>query len=106
MRILRRRRVAWTRLPRERLAAIWERVLIEHGSSGELMLVGIFGPVPIDSVASVALEPDGRLAMTFARRAVAGRSGDVALARHVASGRLVRSDIAHPARGRISRNLR
>ena len=106
MRTLRRRRVPWTGLGRERLAAAWERVLTEHGAGGELMLVGIFGPVAIDAVASVALEPDGRLAMTFARRGVAGRPGDVALARHVASGRLVRSDIAHPARGRIGRNLR
>ena len=99
LRTVRRARVSWARLPRERLTAAWGRIQTEHGAGGELLLVGVFGPVPIDAITAVALEPDGRLAMTFARRGVLGRMGDVALARHAASGRLVRCDIPHPARG-------
>lgn len=95
LRTMRRERVPWTSLSRERLAAAWGRVQIEHASLGELLLVGVFGPVPIDAVTSVALDPDGRLAMTFSR-AVSGRRGDIALARHAASGRLVRSDVPRP----------
>jgi hypothetical protein len=99
LRTVRRRRVPWDAVARERLAAAWGRVQIEHSSLGELLLVGIFGPVPIDAVEAVALEPDGRLAMTFSRRAGSIRLGDVALARRVATGSLVRSDIPHPAGG-------
>jgi hypothetical protein len=71
-------------------------VKTEHAGSGELVLVGVFGPVPIEALESVALDADGRLAMTFSRRGLLGRRGDVALARVVESGRLVRCDIAHP----------
>ena len=99
LRTVRRSRVPWPQLPRERLAAAWGRIQTEHAAAGELLLVGVFGPVPIDAISSVALDPDGRLAMTFARRGVRGRWGDVALARQAASGRLVRSDVAHPATG-------
>ena len=99
LRTVRRSRVPWPELPRERLAAAWGRIQTEHAAAGDLLLVGVYGPVPIDAISSVALDPDGRLAMTFARRGVRGRWGDVALARQAASGRLVRSDVAHPAIG-------
>lgn len=99
LRTVRRSRVPWPELPRERLAAAWGRIQTEHAAAGELLLVGVFGPVPIDAISSVALDPDGRLAMTFTRGGVRGRWGDVALARQAASGRLVRSDVAHPAIG-------
>ncbi len=94
LRTVRRERVPWTGLSRRRLAAAWGRVQIEHASAGELLLVGVFGPVPIDAITAVALEPDGRLAMTFSR-STSARRGDVALARHAATGRLLRSDIPH-----------
>lgn len=71
----------------------------EHGAAGELLLVGVYGPVPLDAVTALALDADGRAAMTFARRAAGGRRGDVALARVAATGRLVRSDIPHPDGG-------
>ncbi len=99
LRTIRRARVPWPDLPRERLATAWGRIQAEHAAVGELLLVGVFGPVPIDALSAVALDADGRLAMTFARRGVLGRWGDVALARHAASGRLVRSDVPHPAGG-------
>lgn len=99
LRTVRRSRVPWPELPRERLAAAWGRIQTEHAAAGELLLVGVFGPVPLDAISSVALDSDGRLAMTFARGGVRGRWGDVALARQAASGRLVRSDVAHPAIG-------
>lgn len=99
LRTLRRTRVPWPELGRARLAAAWARVKTEHAGSGELVLVGVFGPVPIEALESVALDADGRLAMTFSRRGLLGRRGDVALARVVESGRLVRCDIAHPPIG-------
>lgn len=99
LRTLRRTRVPWAELGRARLAAAWGRVKTEHAGSGALELVGVFGPVPIEALESVALDVDGRLAMTFSRRGLLGRRGDVALARVVESGRLVRCDIAHPAIG-------
>ena len=86
LRTVRRSRVPWPDLPRERLAAAWGRIQTEHAAAGELLLVGVYGPVPIDAISSVALDPDGRLAMTFARRGVRGRWGDVALARQAVVG--------------------
>ena len=106
LRTLRRSRVPWPELGRERLAAAWARVQADHGAAGELLLVGVYGPVALDAVTALALDPDGRAAMTFARRGAAGRRGDVALARVVATGRLVRSDIPHPATGWEGRPLR
>ncbi len=99
LRTVRRPRVPWPELGRERLAAAWSRVQAEHGAAGELLLVGVYGPVPLDAVTALALDADGRAAMTFARRAAAGRRGDVALARVASTGRLVRSDIPHPPGG-------
>lgn len=99
LRTVRRVRVPWPELGRERLAAAWRRVQVEHGTAGELALVGVFGPVPVEALESVALDPDGRLAMTFSRRGLLGRRGDVALARVVSTGRLVRCDIPHPPIG-------
>ena len=105
LRTLRRTRVPWPELGRERLAAAWGRVQTEHGAAGELLLVGIFGPVPIEALESVALDADGRLAMTFSRRGLLGRRGDVVLARAVETERLVRCDVPHPAIGRLGRDL-
>ena len=67
-----------------------------------MLLVGVFGPVPIESITAVVLEPGGRAAITFARRGVAGPRGDIALARYVDSGRLVRCDVAYPPDARAS----
>ena len=99
LRTVRRARVPWQELGRERLATAWGRIQTEHGAAGELALVGVFGPVPVEALESVALDADGRLAMTFSRRGLLGPRGDVALARVVATGRLVRCDIPHPVIG-------
>lgn len=97
----RRARVPWTLLPRERLLAAWTRLLREHGfRPDELRLLGVYGPLPLDAVEAVALRPDGRAELRMSRRRGPATPGDVALARHVATGRLVRSDVPHPANGR------
>lgn len=105
-RTIRRRRVAWSHLSRERLGAAWTRVQRDHGDGGELRLLGVVGPVPLGAIESVVLEPDGRVALTLARRARPGRTGDVALARRLGTGRLVRCDIPYPASGGFGRDLR
>lgn len=99
LRTVRRSRVPWPDLGRERLATAWGRVQTEHAGAGQLELVGVYGPVPIEALESVALDGDGRLAMTFGRRGLLGPRGDVALARVVATGRLVRCDVPHPSTG-------
>lgn len=94
--VTRRHRAAWDAIERLRLAAGWRQVLVDHRLPAEqLELVGIYGPLPLGLVDGVLLEGDGRLAVTLARRAVSGPPGDVAIARHVPSGRLLRSALPH-----------
>jgi hypothetical protein len=102
-----RARVPWNLLPRERLLAAWTRLLREHGvAPGELRLLGVYGPLPLGAVEGVVLRPDGRAEVRLARRRARGPTGDVALARHVPTGRLVRSDVPEPGRSRVRGSLR
>lgn len=104
--VQRRARVPWHLLPRERLAAAWSGVQGAHrAAQAELHLVGVYGPVPLGAVEAVRLEPDGHLRVTLGRRRAAP-SGDIALARHLPSQRLVRCDIPYPSHGRSGRRLR
>ena len=103
----RRARVPWNLLPRERLLAAWTRLLREHGAPpDELRLLGVYGPLPLGAVEGVVLRPDGRAELRLARRRARGPMGDVALARHVPTGHLVRSDVPEPGRSRAARSLR
>lgn len=102
----RRARAPWHLLPRERLAAAWAGVQGAHrAAQADLHLVGVYGPVPLGAVEAVRLEPDGRLRVTLGRRR-AEPLGDIALARHLPSQRLVRCDVPYPPRGRSGRTLR
>jgi hypothetical protein len=93
--VARRRRAGWTGIDRGRLARAWGRMLADHGLPGdELTLIGLYGPVPLGLVAGVALEPDGRVALRLARARSTGPPGDVVLARHAPTGRLLRVDVA------------
>jgi hypothetical protein len=104
---LRRARVPWNGLARERLLAAWTRLLREHGAPPEeLRLLGVYGPLPLAAVEAVALRPDGRAELRVGRRRASGPAGDIALARHVPTGRLVRSDVPAPARSGVRRSLR
>jgi hypothetical protein len=87
----RRVRVPWERLGRERLLRAWACVLRGHAlPAEELRLVGVFGPAPLGAVEGVALDGDGERALIALRRTrIPGPAGDVVLARHVPSGRLV-----------------
>lgn len=100
--VSRRRRVAWDAIDRVRLASAWRRILLDHRlPAEELELVGVYGPLPLGLVEGVMLETDGRLALRLARRALAAPFGDMAIARHVPSGRLLQS--AHPRDGLAGR---
>jgi hypothetical protein len=91
----RRRRVPWELIRRERLLAAWARILREHGlEADDVRLVGVFGPLPLGALFGAALDPDGERAVISLRRTrVPGPPGDLALARHVPSGRLVSAAI-------------
>jgi hypothetical protein len=78
----------------------------DHGGGpAELRLLGVFGPLPLGAVTDAALEPDGRLRVALGGRRP-GRTGDVALARDLATGRLVRADAPYPGIGGGGRRLR
>jgi hypothetical protein len=87
----RRGRIDWELVGRERLLTAWKSVLREHGfPSGEVRLVGIYGPAPLGALESVALDSSGDAAIVALRRTrVPGPTGHVALARHVPTGRLL-----------------
>ncbi|WP_217915222.1 hypothetical protein [Miltoncostaea marina] len=104
LRVQRRERVPWAVLPRERLARAWAGVCRDH-DAGELRLVGVYGPLPLAAVESVALDADGRLAVALRPRA-AGAPGDIAVARREPGGALVRCDVPYPAPARSRRGLR
>lgn len=105
-RLGRRARTPWHLLGRERLSAAWEAVQRDHGGGlADLRLLGVFGPLPLGAVSAAALDPDGRLRVTLGGRRP-GRTGDVALARDAATGRLVRADVPYPGPGGVGRRLR
>ncbi len=105
-RVGRRAATPWRLLGRERLAAAWEAVQRDHGGGlADLRLAGVYGPLPRGAVRAAALGADGRLAVVLGGRRP-GRTGDVALARDVATGRLVRADVPYPGPGGVRRGLR
>jgi hypothetical protein len=105
-RLGRRARTPWHLLGRERLAAAWEAVQRDHGGGlADLRLLGVYGPLPLGAVTAAALDPDGRLRVVLGGRRP-GRTGDVALARDAATGRLVRADAPYPDPGGVGRRLR
>lgn len=89
-----RQRVPWDRLGTERLGASWNRVLADHGSRGEMRLVGIYGPLPLGVVASVGVDEAGTASIQLAPRVMWGPVGDLAVARLEGSGRLVSSNVS------------
>ena len=93
--VLRRRPVPWAVLPRERLLAAWARLLRDHRAlPDDLRLLGVYGPLPLDAVASVVLDPrDDEVLVTLRRTRAPGPSGDVALARDGTSHRLLQSRV-------------
>jgi len=105
-RLSRRERTPWHLLGRERLAAAWQAVQRDHGAGGaDLRLAGVYGPLPLGAVSAAGLEPDGRLRVVLAGRRP-GPTGDLALARDEATGRLVRADAPYPDAGGARRRLR
>jgi len=101
-----RTRTPWHLLGRDRLGAAWEAVQRDHGAGlADLRLAGVYGPLPLGAVTAAALEPDGRLRVVLGGRRP-GRTGDVALARDAATGRLVRADAPYPDPGSVGRRLR
>jgi len=97
LRVARRARVPWAGIAPERLGRGWRRVLREHAHpAGDMRLVGVWGPLPLARVAGAVLEADGRLAVTLVPGRPGGPRGDVLLARHVPTGRLLRSDVPRP----------
>ncbi len=99
-----RARVSWDRIGTERLGTSWNRVLADHPDRGDLRLVGIYGPMALGLVAGIGVDESGRASIQLTRRPMWGPVGDLAVARHEASGRLVSSQVsrqrpvAHPAR--------
>lgn len=90
-----RTRVDWGLMDRMRLARDWGRVLRDHRfPAEELQLIGVFGPIALAAVASVAMGADGRLAVRLARPRLPGPAGDVVIARHEPTGALLRTDVA------------
>ncbi|MCC6833164.1 MAG: hypothetical protein IT200_17660 [Thermoleophilia bacterium] len=90
-----RTRVDWGLIDRERLARDWGRVLRDHRlPAADLQLVGVFGPIALAAVASVAVGADGRLAVRLVRPRLPGPAGDVVIARHERTGALLRSDVS------------
>ena len=78
----------------------------DHGGGlADLRLQGVYGPLPLGAVTAAAFEPDGRLRVELGGRRP-GRTGDVALARDAATGRLVRADVPYPDIGGVGRRLR
>ena len=79
----------------------------DHGGAGaDLRLLGVFGPLPLDSVVAAGLEPDGRLrvdARSAPRRG--GRATSPSRAT-LATQRLVRTDVPYPGPGGSGRALR
>jgi hypothetical protein len=105
-RLARRERTPWHLLGRDRLAAAWEAVQRDHGDGiADLRLAGVYGPLPLGAVTVATLAPDGRLCVVLGGRRP-GPTGDVALARHAATGRLVRADAPYPVPGGARRRLR
>lgn len=94
----RRRRVPWGELGRERILAAWSRLVREHVVPAEqLRLLGVFGPAPLGAVAAIAYDPDRDRALIALRRTrVPGPAGDLALARHLPTGRLLTTAVAPP----------
>lgn len=92
VRCMRRTPVAWQHISPDRLRAAWQAILVEHGHPGaDLELVGVYGPLPVDAVMSVALAADRRAVIGLSGDARRGGAGDLALARHKPTGRLLRS---------------
>ncbi|MGE0028173.1 MAG: hypothetical protein AB7O78_04500 [Thermoleophilia bacterium] len=105
-RVSRRGRTPWHLLGRDRLAAAWEAVQRDHGDgTADLRLAGVYGPLPLGAVTAASLAPDGRLLVVLGGRRP-GLTGDVALARDAATGRLVRADVPYPDSGGVRRRLR
>jgi len=116
---MRRARVPWTAIAPERLGRGWRRLLAEHPHPvDEMRLVGVWGPLPLARVARAVLGPDGRLSVVLVPGRTGGPRGDVLLARHLPTGRLLRTDdpwpaapppanpvSVHPARGSAGRPL-
>ncbi len=75
------------------------------GGSPTCACAGVYGPLPLGAVTAASLEPDGRLRVVLGGRRP-GRTGDVALARDAATGRLVRADVPYPETGGVGRRLR
>lgn len=95
----RRTRLPWSQIPQERLLVAWTRVVREHAlPADELRLIGVFGPAPLGAVDGVALDPDGeRALLSLHRTRVPGPTGDVALARHLPTGRLLSAVVEREA---------
>jgi hypothetical protein len=90
-----RSRVPWDRIGTARLGANWNRVIADHGgTAGDLRLVGIYGPMALGLVAGIGVDESGRASIQLARRPMWGPVGDLAVARHEASGRLVSSQVS------------
>ncbi|WP_217921550.1 hypothetical protein [Miltoncostaea oceani] len=106
LRTQRRARVPWTLLPRPRLAAAWSAVQDANPGAGDLRLVGVYGPLPLDAVEAAGLDGDGRLAVTLGRLRRPSVTGDIALARVGPGDRLVRCDLPYPAGGLTRRPSR
>jgi len=96
----RRARTPWEAVGRDRLLQAWKAVLRDHVlPADDVRLVGLFGPAPLGAVESVALDPSGEVAIVALRPTrVPGPPGDIALARHVPTGRLL-TVLLHSERG-------
>ena len=105
-RLARRGRTPWHLLGRDRLGAAWEAVQRDHGGgSPTCASPACTGRCRSARSRAASLEPDGRLRVVLGGRRP-GRTGDVALARDAATGRLVRADVPYPETGGVGRRLR
>lgn len=92
VRRMRRTPIAWTHITPDRLRAAWQAILADHGHPGtDLELVGVYGPLPVNAITTIAVAADRRATLGLAPDTAPPTAGDLALARHTPTGRLLHS---------------
>jgi len=90
--LVRRSRTPAASLPKKRLATMWATLLREHPlPPEEVAFVGVYGPFPMDLVVGARVGPDARIIVEMRRKVVKGKLGDILLAVHTPTGKLLRS---------------
>lgn len=99
--LLHRTRVPWEAVGRTHLATGWTALLREHAVViDDLTPIGMYGPMRMGLVAGARVTGDGRLAVELRPKPIPGPRGDIFVALHRPTGRVLRSASARATRRR------